>query len=100
MLIAIPREINPLEGWLGLNSSACSEHIRTGHTMLLERGVWREVGLNVTSQYPLHESLAHVVADTDLLIGGAGQLSGAKSRHQSGCWAIVHAALKKQFIEK
>ncbi len=50
MLIAIPREINPLEGWLGLNSSACSEHIRTGHTMLLERGVGREVGLNVTSQ--------------------------------------------------
>ncbi len=44
MLIGIPREIKPLEGRVGLIPSACSELIRTGHTVLLERGAGERSG--------------------------------------------------------
>jgi alanine dehydrogenase len=44
MLIAIPKEIKPLEGRVGLVPSACSELIKSGHRVFLQSGAGENSG--------------------------------------------------------
>jgi alanine dehydrogenase len=44
MLIAIPKEIKPLEGRVGLVPSACSELLKSGHRVFLQAGAGERSG--------------------------------------------------------
>ena len=44
MKIAVPREIKPLEGRVGLIPAACREFVTTGHDVFIEAGAGKKSG--------------------------------------------------------
>lgn len=106
MLIAIPKEIKPLEGRVGLVPSACSELLKTGHKLFLQSGAgersgysdmeYRELGVEILPDAASLYERGELIVKVKEPVGP--ELEMLRSDHI--LFSFLHLAAQQQLLQR